>query len=61
MTDGGPSEGVVIAVTTIRVPAPGHRRDAMVALVEAAGSRRLITLAIDSIQMPRPGDSVRLD
>jgi uncharacterized OB-fold protein len=60
MTDSSPIEGLVIAATTIRIPAPGHRPDAVLALVEVAGSRCLVTLPIDPTQLPLPGDLVRL-
>lgn len=60
MTDPHAAEGVVIAATTIRVPAPGHLPDTVVALVEAEGGRRLVTLAIDPAELPLPGDIVGL-
>jgi hypothetical protein len=60
MTDSHPAEGVAIAATTIRVPAPGHLPDAVLALVEVEGGRRLVTLSIDPSELPLPGDTVRL-
>ena len=60
MTEHLPAEGVVIAATTIRVPAPGHPPDAALALVEVEGGRRLVTLSVDPSELPLPGDTVRL-
>lgn len=60
MIDPYSTEGLVIAATVIRVPPPGHRPDAVLALVELAGGRRLVTLPVEPSQMPVPGDLVKL-
>jgi hypothetical protein len=55
------AEAVVVAATTIRVPAVGCPADSVFAIVDSDQGHRMVILDVDPEQLPKPGDTVTIE